>query len=89
MSTPCRATIRPGCLIGAMDKVKGDTGATKALISAMEATKFDSPRGPWHFSRSHNPVQDIYMREVRNGDNAVIGIAEKAVNDPGTGCGLV
>lgn len=76
-------------LIDAMDKVKGDTGATKALIGAMEGTKFDSPRGPWHFSKSHNPVQDIYMREVRNGDNAVVGIAEKAVNDPGTGCGLV
>lgn len=75
-------------LIGAMDKVKGDTGATKALISAMQDAKFDSPRGPWHFSKSHNPVQDVYLREVKNGDNAVIGVAQKAVSDPGTGCGL-
>lgn len=75
-------------LIGAMDKVKGDTGATKALIGAMQDTKFDSPRGPWHFSKSHNPVQDVYLREVKNGDNAVIGVAQKAVSDPGTGCGL-
>lgn len=75
-------------LIGAIAKVKGDSGATKALIGAMEQARFDSPRGPWHFSKSHNPVQDIYLREVRNGDNAVIGIAQKAVSDPGTGCGI-
>jgi branched-chain amino acid transport system substrate-binding protein len=69
-----------------MDSVKGDTRATKALVAAMEEVKFDSPRGPWHFSKSHNPVQDIYLREVKNGDNAVVGVAQKAVSDPGTGC---
>jgi len=74
-------------LIRAMDTVKGDTGAAKALTAAMEDVQFDSPRGPWHFSKSHNPVQDIYLREVKNGDNAVIGVAQKAVSDPGTGCG--
>ena len=73
-------------LIRAMDSVKGDTRATKALVAAMEEVKFDSPRGPWHFSKSHNPVQDIYLREVKNGDNAVVGVAQKAVSDPGTGC---
>ena len=73
-------------LIRAMESVKGDTGATKALIAGMEQVQFDSPRGPWHFSKSHNPVQDIYLREVKNGDNAVVGIAQKAVSDPGTGC---
>jgi len=75
-------------LIRAMAAVKGDIGATKALIGVMEEAKFDSPRGLWHFSKSHNPVQDIYLREVRNGDNAVVGIAQKAVSDPGTGCGI-
>jgi branched-chain amino acid transport system substrate-binding protein len=75
-------------LIRAMAAVKGDIGATKALIGVMEEAKFDSPRGPWHFSKSHNPVQDIYLREVKNGDNAVVGIAQKAVSDPGTGCGI-
>jgi len=75
-------------LIQGMQKVQGDSRATKALIAAMEASQFDSPRGRWTFSRSHNPVQDIYLREVRNGDNAVIGVAQKAVADPGTGCGI-
>jgi len=74
--------------IQAMEKVQGDTKATKALVAAMEAMQFDSPRGTWRFSRSHNPVQDIYLREVKNGDNAVIGVAQKAVADPGTGCGI-
>jgi branched-chain amino acid transport system substrate-binding protein len=75
-------------LIQAMDKVNGDTRATKALTAAMEAVQFDSPRGRWKFSRSHNPVQDIYLREVKNGDNAVIGVAQKELGDPATGCGL-
>jgi branched-chain amino acid transport system substrate-binding protein len=75
-------------LIKAAEKVQGDTKATKALIAAMEAVEFDSPRGAWRFSKSHNPVQDVYMREVKNGDNAVIGIAQKAVVDPGTGCAI-
>jgi branched-chain amino acid transport system substrate-binding protein len=75
-------------LIQGMAKVQGDTRAAKALVAAMEATQFDSPRGRWTFSRSHNPVQDIYLREVKNGDNVVIGVAQKAVADPGTGCGI-
>jgi branched-chain amino acid transport system substrate-binding protein len=75
-------------LIQAMAKVQGDTKATKALIAAMEAVRFDSPRGPWTFSKSHNPVQDIYLREVKNGDNAVIGVAQKTVADPAKGCGV-
>lgn len=76
-------------LIQAMQKVGGDTKATKALIAAMEGVQFDSPRGAWRFSKSHNPIQDIYLREVRNGDNVVVGTAQKAVADPGIGCATV
>jgi branched-chain amino acid transport system substrate-binding protein len=76
-------------LIEAMDKVKGDTKATKALIEAMKAVRFDnSPRGAWAFSKSNNPVQDVYLRQVKDGDNAVVGVAQKAVADPATGCGI-
>lgn len=75
-------------LIQAMEKVKGDTRAIKALVAAMEAVEFDSPRGRWTFSKSHNPVQDVYLRQVRNGDNSVVGVAQKAVADPGTGCSV-
>jgi branched-chain amino acid transport system substrate-binding protein len=75
-------------LMAAMDAVKGDTRARKEMIAAMEGATIDSPRGRFGFSKSHNPVQDVYLREVRNGDNAVIGIAQKAAADPGTGCKL-
>jgi branched-chain amino acid transport system substrate-binding protein len=37
-------------------------------------------------SKSHNPVQDFYLRQVENKENKVIGVAAKALADPGTGC---
>ena len=73
-------------LVHAMDAVGGDTGARGEIIKAMEAMEFHSPRGKWVFSAAHNPVQDFYLREVRNGENAVLGVAAKALADPATGC---
>ena len=52
----------------------------------MAAAKIDSPRGPFTLSESHNPVQDIYLRQVENGENKSIGVAAKALADPGRGC---
>mgnify|MGYP006972424277 FL=1 len=49
---------------------------------------FRSPRGKWTMSRQHNPVQDMYLRVVEKGENKVIGVAAKALADPGTGCRL-
>jgi branched-chain amino acid transport system substrate-binding protein len=37
-------------------------------------------------SKSHNPIQDMYLREVKDKENKVIGIAAKQLADPGTGC---
>jgi branched-chain amino acid transport system substrate-binding protein len=31
-------------------------------------------------------VQDVYLREVSNKENKVIGIAAKALSDSGAGC---
>ena len=74
-------------LIQAMDAVGGDTGATQDLIAAMEgATIADSPRGAWTMSKAHNPIQDIYLRQVKDSVNEVLGIAAKALQDPATGC---
>ena len=40
------------------------------LISSMKNAKvLNSPRGPWMLSSSNNPVQNIYLREVKNGKN--------------------
>jgi len=52
----------------------------------MRGAKLDSPRGPMTFSAAQNPVQNIYLREVRNGKNAYVGIAAAALADPATGC---
>jgi len=37
-------------------------------------------------SKAHNPIQDMYLREVKDKENKVIGIAAKQLADPGTGC---
>ena len=73
-------------LIKGANAVKGDLSNKKALYAAMEGATIDSPRGKWSMSKSHNPVQDMYLRKVDNKENKVIGIAQKAVADPGTGC---
>jgi branched-chain amino acid transport system substrate-binding protein len=66
--------------------VKGDLNNKAALYKAMESAVIDSPRGKWTMSKSHNPVQDIYLRTVENKENKVIGIAAKALADSGAGC---
>jgi branched-chain amino acid transport system substrate-binding protein len=70
----------------ALEVVKGDTGARNDIIKAMRAARIDSPRGAWTFSPSQNPIQDIYLREVKGGQNRFVSIAHKALADPGTGC---
>jgi branched-chain amino acid transport system substrate-binding protein len=52
----------------------------------MESAKIDSPRGPISFSKAHNVVQDIYLREVRNGRNEFVSVAHKNLADPARGC---
>jgi branched-chain amino acid transport system substrate-binding protein len=52
----------------------------------MRKAKIDSPRGTWTMSPQHNPVQDIYLRQVVKGENKVIGVAAKALADTGAGC---
>jgi len=69
-----------------MAAVKGDMANKAALYKALETQTIDSPRGKWTMSKSHNPVQDIYLREVKNGENVVIGTAAKALADSGAGC---
>ena len=75
-------------LAQALEKVKGDTGAQKELIAALEATKLESPRGTFRFSKAHNPVQDIYLRQVKGGKETVLGVAMKDSEDPAAGCKL-
>ena len=73
-------------LIHGANAVKGDMNNKAALYKSLESVTIDSPRGKWTMSKSHNPVQDIYLRMVENRENKVIGIAAKALADSGAGC---
>lgn len=64
----------------------GDALAREALFAAMAGARIDSPRGPLSFSAAHNPIQNIYLREVRDGRNALVSVAGEAVQDPARGC---
>jgi branched-chain amino acid transport system substrate-binding protein len=65
---------------------KGDVSKKAEIARAIEAAKIDSPRGTFTIGASHNPVQDMYLRQVVGKDNKVIAIATKALADPGLGC---
>ena len=73
-------------LIQGANAVKGDLNSKAALYKAMEGATVDSPRGKWTMSKSHNPVQDMYLRVVENKENKVLGVAVKALADSGAGC---
>ena len=73
-------------MVQGANAVKGDLNNKAALYKAMESATIDSPRGKWKMSKSHNPIQDIYLRVVENKENKVIGIAAKALEDSGAGC---
>ena len=66
--------------------VKGDVKKKAEFADAVRKAKIDSPRGPFTVSASHNPVQDMYLRQVSGKENKVVGIASKALADPGRGC---
>lgn len=71
----------------ALKATKGDVKATDAFIAALEAVSFRGPGGPFTFDRAtHNPVRDIYIREVRaSGASLTSTVIDKiaGVTDPG------
>ena len=76
-------------MLGAgLDAVKGDLSKRNDVVAAMEKARIDSPRGPFTLSKSHNPVQDIYLRKVSGTENRYEGVAVKALADPSKGCGM-
>ena len=66
--------------------VNGDLGKKAEFAAAVEKAKIDSPRGAFTLGKNHNPVQDIYLRQVIGKENKVIGVASKQLADPGRGC---
>ncbi len=66
--------------------VKGDAKNTAGFAAALTKATIDSPRGKFTISKAHNPIQDMYLRQVFGKENKVIGVASKALEDPATGC---
>ncbi len=69
-----------------LNAVKGDISKKAEFAAAVEKAKIDSPRGTFTLSKAHNPVQDIYLRQVSGNANKVIGVATKSLADPARGC---
>ena len=71
-----------------LNAVKGDISKKAEFAAALRKAKIDSPRGPFVLGKNHDPVQDFYLRQVSGKENKVIGVASKALADPGKGCGM-
>jgi branched-chain amino acid transport system substrate-binding protein len=69
--------------------VDGDVAKRPQLNAAMAKAVFNSPRGPFKLSSSHNPVQNFYLRELKGGKNNYLGLAAAAIADDTAGCKLV
>ncbi|MFC5605461.1 ABC transporter substrate-binding protein [Variovorax soli] len=65
---------------------KGDITKKAEFAAAIEKAKIDSPRGSFTMSKSHNPVQDIYLRKVEGKENKLVNVAVKGLADPARGC---
>jgi branched-chain amino acid transport system substrate-binding protein len=69
-----------------LNAAKGDLSKRAEFAGAIRGARIDSPRGTFTIGATHNPVQDIYLRQVVGKENKVIGVATKALADPGRGC---
>jgi branched-chain amino acid transport system substrate-binding protein len=69
-----------------LNATKGDITKKAEFAAAVQKSKIDSPRGAFTLSKSHNPVQDFYLRQVVGKENKVVGVASKGLADPGRGC---
>jgi branched-chain amino acid transport system substrate-binding protein len=65
---------------------KGDLAKRDVITAAMRKVTVDSPRGKFTISAAGNPVQDIYLREVKGLNNEYRSVAVKALADPARGC---
>ena len=65
---------------------KGDFSKKAEIAAAIEKAKIDSPRGAFTVGKSHNPVQDIYLRKVEGKENKLLNVAIKGLADPARGC---
>ena len=75
-------------LAAGLNAAKGDLGKREVITTAMHKIVVDSPRGKFTISPAGNPVQDMYLREVKGNFNEYRAVAVKALADPARGCKL-
>jgi branched-chain amino acid transport system substrate-binding protein len=57
----------------ALDRAVGGATNGAEVVAGLDRTGLiDSPRGPWRFSETHNPVQQYYLREVQPKGGAAV-----------------
>ncbi len=75
-------------LIKGLDVVRGDVAAQRPLIQAFRGATIESPRGNFTLSVQGNPVQNIYLRAVTQGQERLVRTVTERLADPGTGCSI-
>jgi len=71
-----------------LQAANGDPSRKEDIIQGMASATIDSPRGSFTLSRAHNPVQNIYLREIRDGKNVIVKVVSEALEDPARGCDM-
>ena len=75
-------------LAAGLKAVGGDISKRDQLTAAMRKVTVDSPRGKFTISPAGNPVQDVFLREVKGNNNEFRSVAVKGLSDPARGCKL-
>lgn len=70
----------------ALDATKGDIKDKTKFSKALQAVEFESPRGPFRFSKARNPIMDFYAAEARGGELRILEVIKRAVEDPAAEC---
>ncbi len=73
-------------LVQALESVSGNTEDRDALIEALANVELESPRGLMSFSDSHHPIQNVYLREIRDGKHEVVDVAYEQLEVPDDAC---
>lgn len=73
-------------LTAGLRAANGDIRKLDQVVAGIEKAEIDSPRGKFKLSAAHNPVHDIYIRQVKGNLNEFQGVAMKQLADPGRGC---
>ncbi|AQU84331.1 MULTISPECIES: ABC transporter substrate-binding protein [unclassified Halomonas] len=73
-------------LVQALSVLGGDISDQERLIDVLANVQLASPRGPLRFSDSHHPIQNVYLREIRDGKHEVVSIAAENLEVPDEAC---